>query len=60
MKKYTLTLLILVFFASCSFNEQDQQKNIQEQRVTLRGELNNLRHKVIKGKTEYLEGGYTK
>jgi len=28
--------------------------------ILIRGELNNLRYKVIRGKTEYLEGGYTK
>jgi len=48
MKKYILILVAFVFFASCSFDERDQQENIQEQRA------------FIRGKTEYLEGGYTK
>jgi len=57
---FNVVLWICAIFFSCSFDERDQQRNIQEQRAGLKGELNNLRYKVIKGKTEYLEDGYTK
>ena len=57
---FNVILWVSVILFSCSFDEHDQQVNIQLQAKTTQiTEINNLRYKVIKAKTNYLKDGCT-